>query len=57
MSRTAIKLYRHPLSGQAHRVELLLWLLQLPVELVDVDLANGAQKAQEHDSMTITARH
>ncbi len=44
MSRPAIKLYRHPLSGHAHRVELLLSLLDLPTELVSVDLANGAHK-------------
>ena len=40
----AIKLYRHPLSGHAHRVELLLSLLNLPTELVFVDLAKGAHK-------------
>ncbi|MBB2497055.1 glutathione S-transferase family protein [Aquipseudomonas ullengensis] len=43
----AIKLYRHPLSGHAHRVELLLSLLQLPTELVFVDLAKGAHKQAE----------
>ena len=31
-----IKLYRHPLSGHSHRVELFLSLLGLPVELVEV---------------------
>jgi glutathione S-transferase len=40
-----IKLYRYPLSGHSHRVELFLSLLGLPVELIDVDLAAGAQKA------------
>lgn len=40
----AIKLFRHPLSGHAHRVELLLSLLKLPTELVFVDLAKGAHK-------------
>ncbi len=44
MSNVAIKLYRHPLSGHSHRVELLLSLLQLPAQLIDVDLANGAHK-------------
>ena len=44
MSNTTIKLYRHPLSGHSRRVELLLSLLQLRVELGDVDLANGVQK-------------
>lgn len=43
MSNT-IKLYRHPLSGHAHRVELMLSLLKLPTELVFVDLAKGAHK-------------
>lgn len=40
-----IKLYRYPLSGHSHRVELFLSLLGLPVELIEVDLAAGAQKA------------
>mgnify|MGYP000064478855 CR=1 FL=1 len=44
----AIKLYRHPLSGHAHRVELMLSLLNLPTELVFVDLANGAHKKAEY---------
>lgn len=44
----AIKLYRHPLSGHAHRVELMLALLNLPTELVFVDLANGAHKKAEY---------
>ncbi len=42
-----IKLYRHPLSGHAHRAELLLSLLGLEFELIDVDLAGGAQKNPE----------
>jgi glutathione S-transferase len=42
----AIKLYRHPLSGHSHRVELFLSLLTLPFELVDVDLVNKAHKAE-----------
>jgi glutathione S-transferase len=40
----AIRLYRHPLSGHCHRVELLLSLLGLPFELVHVDLMAGAHK-------------
>lgn len=44
MSQTAIKLYRHPLSGHSHRVELLLSLLQVPTERVFVDLAKGEHK-------------
>src|SRR3990167_6404019 len=42
-----IKLFRHPLSGHAHRVELFLSLLNLPTELVFVDLAKGAHKSAE----------
>ena len=40
----SIKLYRHPLSGHSHRVQLLLSLLGLPTELIDVDLMKGAHK-------------
>lgn len=43
----AIKLFRHPLSGHAHRVELLLSLLNVPTELVFVDLAKGTHKQAE----------
>lgn len=46
-----IKLFRHPLSGHAHRVELFLSLLNLPTELVFVDLAKGAHKAPEFLAM------
>jgi glutathione S-transferase len=42
-----IRLYRHPLSGHAHRVELFLSLLGLPVDLIDVDLKSGAHKKLE----------
>ena len=40
-----IRLYRHPLSGHAHRVELFLTLLGLPFETVDVDLVQGEQRS------------
>jgi len=40
-----IRLHRFALSGHCHRVELLLSLLELPFELVDVDLANKEQKS------------
>lgn len=43
----SIKLYRHPLSGHSHRVQLLLSLLNLPTELIDVDLMKGAHKQPE----------
>jgi glutathione S-transferase len=39
-----IVLYRHPLSGHCHRVELFLSLLELPYRLVDVDLLAKEQK-------------
>ena len=39
-----IKLYNFPKSGHAHRIELMLSLLNLPTELVFVDLAKGAHK-------------
>ena len=39
-----IRLHRVPLSGHAHRVELMLSLLGLPFEIVEVDLAGGAHK-------------
>jgi len=47
MTEQAIQLYRHPLSGHSHRVELMLSLLGLPAELVFVDLAKGAHKQPE----------
>ncbi|KAF2389178.1 MULTISPECIES: glutathione S-transferase family protein [Pseudomonas] len=43
----AIKLYNFPRSGHAHRAELMLSLLQLPTELILVDLAKGAHKQPE----------
>lgn len=42
-----IKLYRHPLSGHSHRVELFLSILGIPFESIDVDLLNGAHKKPE----------
>ena len=42
-----ITLYRHPLSGHSHRVEVFLSLLGLEAEVVDVDLAAGAHKKPE----------
>jgi glutathione S-transferase len=40
----AIKLYNFPRSGHAHRAELMLSLLQLPTDLILVDLAKGEHK-------------
>lgn len=48
-----IKLYHFPLSGHAHRVQLMLSLLGLPVEMVFVDLAKGEQK--QADFLAINA--
>jgi glutathione S-transferase len=42
-----IRLYRHVISGHAHRVELFLSLLGLPFESIDIDLASGAHKQPE----------
>lgn len=42
-----IKLYTHPLSGNAHRAELTLRALNVPFEAIVVDLANKAQKQPE----------
>ena len=42
-----IVFYSFPVSGHAHRVELLLRALDLPFERIDVDLANKAQKTSE----------
>jgi Glutathione S-transferase len=44
----AIKLYNFPRSGHAHRVELMLSLLQLPTELIFVDLAKGVVLADSN---------
>ena len=42
-----VRLYRHPLSGHAHRAQLLLSLLGVETTLVDVDLMKGAHKQPE----------
>lgn len=42
-----IKLYWFPLSGHAHRAQLMLSLLDLPHELITVDLVNGEHKTAE----------
>ncbi|MBC3413528.1 glutathione S-transferase [Pseudomonas sp. SWRI51] len=42
-----IKLYNFPKSGHAHRIELMLSLLNLPTELIFVDLAKGEHKQPE----------
>ena len=47
----AIKLHRFRLSGHSHRVELFLSLLELPFELIDVDLATKAHKTPAYLQM------
>ncbi|MBF8748472.1 glutathione S-transferase family protein [Pseudomonas monteilii] len=46
-----IKLYNFPKSGHAHRIDLMLSLLDLPAERVFVDLAKGAHKTPEFLAM------
>ncbi|MBK5002316.1 glutathione S-transferase [Pseudomonas sp. S31] len=46
-----IKLYNFPKSGHAHRIELMLSLLDLPAELVFVDLAKGEHKQPQFLAM------
>ncbi|MPQ65175.1 MULTISPECIES: glutathione S-transferase [unclassified Pseudomonas] len=48
MSQPPIKLYNFSRSGHAHRAELMLSLLGLPVELIHVDLPSGAHKTPEY---------
>ncbi len=50
-SRQVIRLYGHPLSGHSHRVRLFLSLLQLPHEVVEVDLLRGEHKRPEFLAM------
>jgi glutathione S-transferase len=45
--QTPLRVFRHPISGHCHRVELYLSLLGLPHELVTVDLMSGAHKQPE----------
>ncbi len=47
MQATPLKFYRYPLSGHAHRVALMLSLLDVPHEVVDVDLRQREQKRPE----------
>lgn len=43
-----IKLYSVPLSGHSHRVRLMLSLLDLPHDVIDVDVANRAHKTPDY---------
>lgn len=42
-----MKLYFHPLSGHVHRARLMLSLLDIPHELIEVDLLKGEHKTPE----------
>ncbi|MDN3577175.1 glutathione S-transferase [Chitinimonas viridis] len=44
MSKQPVKLYTFPLSGHAHRVRLALSLLNVPTELIEVDLRKAEHK-------------
>ncbi|HEV2611523.1 MAG TPA: glutathione S-transferase [Noviherbaspirillum sp.] len=46
-----LRLHRHALSGHAHRIQLFLSLLDLPFEMIDVDLMKGAHKQPNFLSM------
>ncbi|KAF1047839.1 MAG: Disulfide-bond oxidoreductase YfcG [Herbaspirillum frisingense] len=43
-TQESIRLYSFPLSGHVHRVKLLLSMLDLPHEVIDVDIAGGQHK-------------
>lgn len=45
MTPATSRLHWHPLSGHAHRAQLMLSLLGLDFDLIEVDLMSGAQKA------------
>ena len=53
MSSASLTFYSFPLSGHAHRVALMLSLLQVPHRVVEVDLRSGAQK--QPDFLTLNA--
>ena len=44
---TPLQLYRMPISGHCHRVELMLSLLGLPYELIDVNLLRDEHQRAE----------
>jgi glutathione S-transferase len=44
LPRQPLTLYTYPLSGHAHRVELLLRMLDLPFDKIEVNLRAGDQK-------------
>ena len=44
---SAIKLYRHPVSGHSHRVEVFLSILRLNAVIEDVQLSKGEHKSPD----------
>lgn len=46
-----VKIYSFPLSGHAHRVELMAGLASIPAEVILVDLAAGAQHQPDYLSL------
>ena len=51
-NRKPIKLYRNPISGHCHRVELMMAFLGLPYETIDLDMANGEHKSADYLKMS-----
>lgn len=45
---TPLTLYRMPVSGHCHRVELMLSLLGLPYQLINVELQRGEHRSAQH---------
>jgi glutathione S-transferase len=46
MPQDPIRVYSHPLSGHSHRVRLMLTLLDLPFEVVSVDVRGGETRSE-----------
>jgi len=46
-----MKLYYHPISGHAHRARLFLSLIEAEVDIIEVNLAKGEQRAPEYLAM------
>lgn len=42
-----IRIYSHPLSGHSHRVRLMLSLLDLPFEVISIDVRGGETRSAE----------
>lgn len=51
-----LTLYDHPLSGNCHKVRMLLSMLARPYESVFVDVPNGAHRAEWFEAITPLAQ-